>query len=132
MLTALSSPKKIIIVEDKVSFALQLASYLAGKGHEVFVYEGVESIEDGTLWGIRPLTSVTPDSLELKGIEVAFLDHYFSGVTFNGTSLTRELAPLGIRIIGMSSVDHANQSMMRSGAVVAMLKDRILPWLRSE
>ncbi|HLO97952.1 MAG TPA: hypothetical protein VK171_05095, partial [Fimbriimonas sp.] len=58
-------------------------------------------------------------------------DHYFAGRAFDGTSLCKCLAPVGIRVIGMSSVDHANHSMMRAGATIAMRKDLIMNWLRA-
>jgi CheY-like chemotaxis protein len=125
----LSQPQTILVIEDKVSFAVGLARLLEGLGHTVSVYAGVDRVEDGRLFGLRPLTTTTLDSVELSTVQSCFLDHYFEGL-MNGTSLTPLLVAAGVRVCGMSSVGDANASMQRRGAVFAYQKDVLARRLR--
>jgi hypothetical protein len=119
----LDHPQTVLVIEDKLSFALRLIDWLEQKGHSVFAFTGILSVERETLIGINPLTVTTPDNVDLSKIDLCFLDHYFEGCAYTGTTLTQVLVPLGIKVCGMSSVDHANQSMLRYGAVCAYRKD---------
>jgi hypothetical protein len=121
----LDIPKTILVIEDKASFALRLIIWLEERGHTVYGYDGVQRVEDDILTGTNRLTDTTPVSVDLNLIEVCFLDHYFEGRPFTGTTLTKVLVPFGIKVCGMSSVDQANQSMMRVGAVCAFQKDAL-------
>ena len=119
---SLDNPQTILVIEDKLSFAYRLIQWLEGGGHTVYGYAGVFDIEGDILKGVKPLGE-TPLDVDLLKINVCFLDHYFEGDAYTGTTLTKELVPLGIKVCGMSSVDPANQSMLRYGAVCAYRKD---------
>lgn len=121
----LDQPQTILVIEDKLSFARRLVQWLQAKGHTVLGYSGVLSVDEMTLVGTTPITEPMPFEVDLKTIQVAFLDHYFDGESFDGTSLTKILVPLGIKVCGMSSVDPANFSMLRYGAVCAYRKDAL-------
>ena len=126
----LDTPQTILVVEDKLSFAYRLIYWLEGQGHTVYGYAGVFDIDGETLKGVKPLGETTPPDIDLQAVIVCFLDHYFEGESFTGTTLTKELVPLGIKVCGMSSVDDANKSMIRVGAVCAYRKDvlsRVIP-----
>jgi hypothetical protein len=114
----------VLIIEDKVSFAMALAKKLEQAGHVVFAYAGVDRIEDNALTGIKPLTIAASHQVNLAEIDFCFLDHYFEGL-MNGTSLTPVLVVNNIRVCGMSSVQSANESMQRRGAVFAFQKDTL-------
>lgn len=116
-------PQTVLVIEDKISFAQRLMTYLESKGHTVFGYAGVDIVDGNELYGRTPLSEKTPASLDLKTIQLCFLDHYFEGEDYDGTKLTKVLVPMGIKVCGMSSVDHANFSMLRYGAVCAYRKD---------
>ncbi len=120
---ALDTPQNILVIEDKLSFAYRLMHWLEEKGHTIYGYAGVASVEKGILTGINPLATTTDLEVDLFKFSVCFLNHYFEGRAFTGTTLTKVLAPLGIKVCGMSSVDDANQSMMRVGAICAYRKD---------
>ena len=119
----LANPQTILVIEDKLSFAYRLAHWLEDQGHTVYGYAGVQKVEGTILTGTNPLIETTPSEVDLLKIDVCFLDHYFEGDAFTGTTLTLILAPLGIKVCGMSSVDPANNSMLRYGAVCAYRKD---------
>ena len=122
LVLGLNAPRTVLIIEDKVSFALRLRAVLEKLGHRVHSYSGVESFA-GQLTGIDPHHPDDPSELNLSDYQVCFLDHYFAGDEFNGTSLTPLLVEKGIRVCGMSSVDSANESMRRRGAITSMRKD---------
>ncbi len=128
---SLERPQTILVIEDKLSFAHRLIAWLEQKGHTVYGYAGVTSVENATLAGINPLTNTTTLDIDLSKIDICFLDHYFEGRAFTGTTLTKILVPIGIKVCGMSSVDDANQSMMRVGAVCAYQKDILARMLKS-
>ena len=117
----LHEPKNILVIEDNLSFADQLIHYLEARGQTVFGYAGVAKVEENILTGSTALTD-TSIEIDLSKIQIAFLDHYFEGDRFDGTSLTKMLVPMGIKVCGMSSVDPANASMLRYGAVCAYRK----------
>lgn len=119
----LATPQTILVIEDKISFAYRLAHWLEDQGHTVYGYAGVNNVEGTILTGTIPLSDTTPIEVDLLKINVCFLDHYFEGDAFTGTTLTLILVPLGIKVCGMSSVDPANNSMLRYGAVCAYRKD---------
>jgi CheY-like chemotaxis protein len=123
-LFGLDQPKHILIVEDHVSFAVELAAMLGRLDHSVSVYAGVEGIDGASLTGINPLTSQTPATVSLEQTQFCFLDHYFEGM-MNGTTLTPTLVQYQVVVCGMSSVESANQSMQRRGAVFAFQKDAL-------
>jgi CheY-like chemotaxis protein len=127
----LDTPQTILVIEDKLSFAYQLIQWLEEKGHKVHGFAGVATVENGILSGINSLASINELEVDLSKIDVAFLDHYFEGRSFDGTSLTKILVPLGIKVCGMSSVDHANKSMLRVGAVCAYRKDILSRMIRA-
>lgn len=120
---SLERPQTILVIEDKLSFALRLVNWLEQKGHTTYAFTGVSIVENTTLMGTNPLTLTTPTEIDLSKINICFLDHYFEGRAFTGTTLTKILVPMGIKVCGMSSVDEANRSMMRVGAVCAYRKD---------
>lgn len=124
LILGLSKPKRILIIEDKVSFALRLREVLAGAGHQVHSYSGVETSENGLI-GIDPHHAGDPSDIELAQYEVCFLDHYFAGDDFNGSTLLGVLGQYPIRVCGMSSVDSANESMRRYGALTSIRKDKL-------
>lgn len=128
---SLATPQTILVIEDKLSFACRLMHWLEEKGHSVVGFAGVASVEKGILAGINPLATTTDIEVELSKINICFLDHYFEGRAFTGTTLTKVLVPAGIKVCGMSSVDEANQSMMRVGAVCAYQKDKLARMLNS-
>ena len=119
----LSTPQTILVIEDKLSFAYRLVDYLERHGHIVYAFAGVKSVQGKMLTGIHPLEESTPEDIDLSKIQVCFLDHYFEGDAFTGSTIMLALAPLGIKVCGMSSVDPANKSMLRYGAVCAYRKD---------
>ncbi len=127
---SLELPQTLLVIEDKLSFAHHLIAWLEQKGHTVYGYAGVTSVENTTLIGINPLTNTTSLDIDLSKIDICFLDHYFEGRGFTGTTLTKVLVPMGIKVCGMSSVDDANQSMMRVGAVCAYQKDILARMLK--
>ena len=127
----LDKPQTILVVEDKLSFALRLIGWLEQRGHAVYGYTGVKSVEVNTLAGINPLSESSPKEVDLSKIDICFLDHYFEGRAFTGTTLTKILVPFGIKVCGMSSLDDANRSMMRVGAVCAYQKDILARMLSS-
>jgi hypothetical protein len=128
---SLETPQIILVIEDKLSFALLLINWLEQKGHTTYGYTGVSIVDGTTLIGTNPLTQTTPTEVDLSKIDICFLDHYFEGNAYTGTTLTKILVPIGIKVCGISSVDHANQSMLRYGAVCAYRKDILARMLNS-
>ena len=119
----LDKPQTVLVIEDKLSFAFRLVEWPESKGHTVFAYTGVLQVDGNSLTGINPLSDRSSLQVDLSQIDICFLDHYFEGNQFTGTTLTQILVPIGIKVCGMSSVDPANQSMLRYGAVCAYRKD---------
>ena len=128
---SLDQPQTILVIEDRLSFAHRFIAWLEQKGHTVYGYAGVKSVEVNMLTGINPLSNDTTLEVELSKINIGFLDHYFEGRAFTGTTLTKILVPIGIKVCGMSSVDDANRSMMRVGAVCVYQKDILARMLKS-
>ena len=119
----LSEPRRILVIEDYISFAQDLSRYLVALGHTVVTFTGVESIEGDKLIGMSPLLESRETAVNLAEIDVCFLDHYFAGRAYNGTTLTPLLVGQGVKVCGMSSVDNANASMRSKGAILAFRKD---------
>ncbi len=119
----LDKPQTVLVIEDKISFANRLVAYLTRNGHQVVAFAGVDFVQGSELFGLTPLTATSESPVDLTKIDLCFLDHYFEGEDYDGTELTKIMAPLGIKVCGMSSVDHANFSMLRYGAVCAYRKD---------
>ena len=121
------APKFILIVEDHVDFAKAIHTFLSNMGHTVVTILGVEKVDGDVLVGI-PLEGAELVKVDLTLIQVAFLDHYFalsqaSGQKWDGSSLTLALKRYpSIKIMGMSSVSRANNSMIRNGADFGMVK----------
>ena len=113
----LETEKRVLIIEDHRSFAAALRDVLIAEGHEVTCFAGVEQCDSQSLLGVDPNASV-----ELEDFDVCFLDHYFEGGFFNGTTMTPLLVGAGITVCGMSSLASANRSMIASGAVTALIK----------
>lgn len=111
------------MIEDKLSFAHRLIRWLQERGHTVYGYLGVHSVVENVLTASDVISETTPYELDLSTVDICFLDHYFEGEHYNGTSMTQLLVPFGIKVCGMSSVDPANFSMLRYGAVCAYRKD---------
>ena len=124
LMLGLTQNRRVLIIEDKVSFALRLREVLARLDHQVHSYSGVEASENGLI-GIDPHHASDPSEIELAQYEVCFLDHYFAGDDFNGSTLLKVLANHPIRVCGMSSVDSANDSMRRHGALTTIRKDKL-------
>ena len=119
----LSTPQTVLVIEDKLSFAYRLIHWLEGHGHTVYGFAGVQKVEGRVLTGTNELTVSMPLDVDLTTVNVCFLDHYFEGEKYTGTTLTQLMVPLGVKVCGMSSVDGANNSMLRVGAVCAYRKD---------
>ncbi len=124
LVLALDQPRRILIIEDKVSFAIRLRTFLEKKGHTVHAYAGVER-QGSRLLGIESYHPLDPDLIEPSHYEVCFLDHYFAGDDFNGSTFLGVLGNHPIRVCGMSSVDSANESMRRCGAITSIRKDKL-------
>ena len=124
LMLGLTQKRRVLIIEDKVSFALRLRALLVRAGHQVHSYSGVETSEKGLI-GIDPHHASDPSEIELAQYEVCFLDHYFAGDDFNGSTLLGVLGHYPIRVCGMSSVDSANESMRRHGALTSIRKDKL-------
>jgi hypothetical protein len=128
-LLRIESPSRILIIEDKRTFAIKLAQHFSSQGHVVIAFPGVDCVVDRFLYGTELMFGDTLE-VDLNEIEYCFLDHYFEGAEFNGTSLTPLLVTHSIKVIGMSSVDQANASMARMGAFMTILKAKIENELR--
>ncbi|MEI7575933.1 MAG: hypothetical protein WCK51_03495 [Armatimonadota bacterium] len=115
---------RVLIIEDHVSFALRLRETLRQYGHQIHSYSGIERV-DQRFFGIDPHHAGDPSEIELAQYEVCFLDHYFAGTDFNGSTLLGVLGHYPIRVCGMSSVDSANESMRRHGALTSIRKDKL-------
>lgn len=124
LMLGLTQKRRVLIIEDKVSFALRLREVLARLDHQVHSYSGVEASENGLI-GIDPHHASDPSEIVLAQYELCFLDHYFAGDDFNGSTFLKVLANYPIRVCGMSSVDSANESMRRHGALTSIRKDKL-------
>ena len=124
LVLGLDQPRRVLIIEDKVSFARRLREFLDRKGHAVHSYSGLESAGQ-ILYGIDPHHPSDPAEVVPSQYEVCFLDHYFAGDDFNGSTLLGVLGKHPIRVCGMSSVDSANDSMRRCGALTSIRKDKL-------
>jgi DNA-binding NtrC family response regulator len=116
----LNKSLRVLIIEDHRSFAQLLTQTLTSQGHFVTTIAGVESCQDGVLMGVEPNVS-----LRLSEFDVCFLDHYFEGIAYTGSTISPLLVNAGIVICGMSSVDSANRAMLAQGARIALLKSRL-------
>lgn len=118
----------VLVVEDHVPWLIRLSEHCRAMGHQVVSMLGVESVEDGIASGAG---LEAPQEIDLRTVDVAFLDHYFMSKKYNGATFARELRACGqARIFGMSSDAAANASMARMGADVTLRKAelmRILP-----
>lgn len=124
LVLGLNEPRRVLVIEDKVSFAIRLRGYLEQKGHRVHSYTGLE--RDGSrLLGIDPYQPDDPDYVDPSLYDACFLDHYFAGSDFNGSTLLGVLGKFPVRVCGMSSVDSANESMRRCGALTSIRKDKL-------
>jgi len=124
LVLGLTDSRRILIIEDNLSFALRLRGFLIKKDHIVHTYTGVER-QGNRLLGIEPLWPEDPDEINLGDYQVCFLDHYFAGRDFNGSTFLGVLANYPIKVCGMSSVDSANESMRRCGALTSLRKDKL-------
>jgi hypothetical protein len=120
----LSEPRRVLIIEDEVSFALRLRGFLEVRRNFVHAYAGVERQGSGLI-GIEPYHPNDPDVIDPSHYNVCFLDHYFAGADFNGSTLLGVIGNYPIRVCGMSSVDSANESMRRCGALTSIRKDKL-------
>ena len=122
LLLGLSEPSRVLIIEDNVAFAKRLATKLRSVGHTVHGFSGIQT-EGDKLAGIEPHGTEEPEEIDLANYKVCFLDHYFAGDEFNGSSFLGVLGNFPIRVCGMSSVDSANEAMRRRGALTSIRKD---------
>lgn len=114
-------PTRILVIEDAVSFALDLTSYLAKHGHTVLTLTGVD-LEDERLLPRQTLYGESTEILILEEFKFCFLDHYFESANLTGTSLMPMLFNANINVIGMSSSRSANERMKYFGAYFAYEK----------
>lgn len=119
-----TAPQRILIVEDKVSFAVRLAEFVGEFGHRVTAVLGIREIRVDVAHGLD-LNGI-PIEFHLRGFDLAFLDYYFLSERHNGLTMTAELATRGCpRIVGMSSEPAANARMLAAGATLAFRKSEI-------
>lgn len=119
------TPCTVLVVEDHVTLLRRLTEICEARGHAVISLLGVTEIEEGEATGIG-LDGDVPFSL--RGIDAAFLDHYFLSNRHNGRTVTQALRRVGdARILAMSSSASANESMLRAGADMAVIKNELLP-----
>jgi CheY-like chemotaxis protein len=125
---ALDGPRKrVLVVEDLASLRIRLVDFLAKLGHEPVGLLGIRSIEGPLAVGPGEDGDLEVD---LRSIDVAFLDHYFLGREHNGRTLTEALRRTGdARIVAMSSSPGANRRMLEAGADVALVKPEIVALL---
>ena len=124
LVLGLTEPRKVLIIEDNISFASRLLLFLERKGHTVHSYTGVQQ-QGSCLLGLEPDRISDPDEIVPDHYDVCFLDHYFAGRDFNGSTFLGVLANYPIKVCGMSSVDSANESMRRCGALTSLRKDKL-------
>jgi CheY-like chemotaxis protein len=124
LVLGLTEPRKVLIIEDNISFVSRLRLFLERKGHTVHSYTGVEQ-QGSCLLGLEPDRISDPDEIVPNHYDVCFLDHYFAGSDFNGSTFLGLLMNHPVRVCGMSSVDTANDSMRRCGALTSIRKDRL-------
>lgn len=123
-------PKRVLIVEDQVHFALGLQSVLQELGHQVSTFAGVAKVEGNQIVGIpiqESEVNLPWPVMDIHDIDIAFLDHYFATSRrfdqhWDGGSLCRQLSHSNVKVMGMSSVSRANDAMMLNGATYAMVK----------
>ena len=124
LVLGLTDSRRILIIEDNLSFALRLRGFLIKEDHIVHTYTGVEQ-QGSCLLGLEPDRISDPDEIVPNHYDVCFLDHYFAGSDFNGSTFLGVLMNHPVRVCGMSSVDTANDSMRRCGALTSIRKDRL-------
>lgn len=124
LMLGLTRKCRVLIIEDHLSFARRLRETLHKQGHQIHSYSGIERV-DQSLFGIEPHHDDDPIELNLDHYDVCFLDHYFAGNDFNGSTFLGVLGNHPIRVCGMSSVDSANESMRRCGALTSIRKDKL-------
>jgi hypothetical protein len=115
-LNLLGNPRRVLVVEDKLSWLAKLTEFLTEAGHEVVSVSGITHVEGDivTSPGYNPETVVT---FRLSEIHVAFLDHYFLSNNYNGANFTELLhRNTTAKIVGMSSDPGANLAMKKAGA----------------
>jgi hypothetical protein len=117
----IARPSNILVIEDLVGFALDLAEYLVIHGHTVLALTGIDLM--GERYAPRHvLYGELPENLELEQFDFCFLDHYFESSNLTGTTLMPSLFNADVRVIGMSSSGSANERMKYFGAHFAYEK----------
>ncbi|RYG30757.1 hypothetical protein EON81_24300 [bacterium] len=114
--------RRVLIVEDDVSWHRSLAEDLEARGHRITSGIGASPAGPGKLY----LSGTAHQIVEIGEFDVAFLDHYFPG-DHDGRTLAAALraASSEVRLVGMSSSSAANEAMLRSGADLAFVKSAL-------
>lgn len=118
----ITSPARILAIEDATSFALELSEFLSTAGHSVLAITGVDQLENDRFAPRTILFGTSQENLNLKEFEFCFLDHYFESENMNGTTLMPFLVSNNVGVIGMSSSRSANERMKSLGAYFAVEK----------
>ncbi len=118
-------PKRVLVVEDHLPLLHRLAEYLEESGHEVTALQGVTEVSGSSATGPGPGDEVV--EVDLRDVQVAFLDHYFLSREWNGARLARELTLWNDpKILGMSSDARANQRILEAGATLTLPKAELM------
>ncbi|AIE85033.1 hypothetical protein [Fimbriimonas ginsengisoli] len=116
--------KTVLVVEDHVPWLTLLAHFWTEAGHKTLALTGIDEVHGDLAFG---RTVDGTEMIDIRTVDVAFLDHYFLSTRYNGALLTRELLlRKPIRICGMSSDAAANAAMRREGAIAAFRKSDLM------
>ncbi len=120
-----AGPRRVLVVEDAPLHHEATLAWLARQGHAVAALAEVGEL-DRTLLRGRDLQGETIE-VDLAALDAALLDYYFPRPPWDGRRLAETLVRMNprVRVFGMSSVDAANERMVRAGALAALRKDRL-------
>ncbi len=121
----LSTPCRILVIEDITGIRERLVSTLRAMGHTAVGAAGAHAPDDGTIE--LCISGVVVATVRPSMFDAVFMDYNIESATENGGTLT-EFFVAGnpqIRIIGMSSEPACNHRMVQFGAVIGVRKREI-------
>ena len=121
----LSTPCRILVIEDITGMRERLVSMLRALGHTSVGAAGAHTPDDGKIE--LCISGVVVATVRPRMFDAVFMDYNIESTTENGGTLT-EFFIAGnpqIRVIGMSSEAACNHRMVQLGAVIGVRKREI-------
>ena len=125
-LQLLDTPRRVLIIEDQVTWLNTLTTILEAQGHAVTPMTGVLAVGCDVIEGLDQYGKPFEPSPQAAEIDAVFLDYNFAGGKHNGASFLREFRlHSNSPVLGMSSDRGLNSVLDALGATMSMQKHRL-------